>query len=238
MAARRLRGQDGTDLVSAPDGPIRTFEISVRSRQSDGWPVVVTRTAGNTSLPVRTDGMLQLDPTDLLPLALDPRGYGTHLGKTLFGAGVRDAFAAARGAMDEADVLHVLLTIEDPVLRILRWERLCAPVGDRWRYLARDQRLPFSLYLPSPSDIRFRPFGRRDLRALIVVANPEDLARYGLAPFDAARGIASVTAALGEILRMCSRLVRPTRGHRPSMRSQSASPPSATPCCISFATAG
>ena len=56
------------------------------------------------------------------------------------------------------DRLHVLLFIEDPELKDLRWERLCAPLdGARWDFLAREQRTPFSLYLPSQTDRRF-PF--------------------------------------------------------------------------------
>ena len=54
---------------------------------------------------------------------------------------------------------------------------LCAPLDGKWDLLALDQRVPFSLYLPSLADRRFPPIGRRDLRALILEANPAELSR-------------------------------------------------------------
>ena len=62
-----------------------------------------------------------------------------------------------------------------------------------------NQRVPFSLYLPSVTDRRFPPIGRRDLRALVVVANPQGLEEYRLMPFDASAAVTGVRAALGEI---------------------------------------
>ena len=50
---------------------------------------------------------------------------------------------------------------------------MCAPFDDGWDFLALNQRAPFSLYLPSLTDRRFPPIGRRDLRALMVVASPD-----------------------------------------------------------------
>ena len=44
------------------------------------------------------------------------------------------------------------------------------------------------------------PFGRTDLRALIVVASPQDLEdRFGLEPFDVARAVEAVRSGLGAI---------------------------------------
>ena len=111
---------------------------------------------------------------------------------------VRDAFV---GALRESeDRLRVLLCIEADDLRTLRWERLAAPIdGGNWGVLAQDQRTPFSLHIPSMTDRRFPPIGRRDLRALLLVASPKDSDAYNLAPFDVAATVAGVRSALGDI---------------------------------------
>ena len=82
------------------------------------------------------------------------------MGRALFGDKVLFAFAQALPKGD--DRLHVLLFVEDADLKGLRWERLCAPLGDGWDFLALNQRVPFSLYLPSTTDQRFPPIGRSD----------------------------------------------------------------------------
>src|SRR5262249_58248409 len=115
-------------------------------------------------------------------------------GQALFRDEVRDAFVQALAKSDAR--LHLLLFIEAAELKGLRWERLCAPVDGDWDFLALNQRLPFSLYLPSKTDRRFPPIGRRDLRALAVVASPQGLEEYCLTPFDAPAAIAGVRAAL------------------------------------------
>jgi tetratricopeptide (TPR) repeat protein/energy-coupling factor transporter ATP-binding protein EcfA2 len=176
---------------------MNTFEITVQRKLGTNWPVVVEQSASGTFLPVRHEGTLQLDLVELTGQAT-PRDYGTMLGQALFRDEVRDAFVQALTKSD--DRLHVLLFIEDTDLRTLRWERLCAPLDGRWDFLGLNQRVPFSLYLPSVTDQRFPPIGRRDLRALILVASPDDPENgYRLAPFDAAATVAEVRAALGEI---------------------------------------
>jgi energy-coupling factor transporter ATP-binding protein EcfA2 len=179
---------------------MNAFEITVQRRAADGWPVVAEQSASGVFLPARTEGLLQVDLEELKAQLLSQataRDYGTLLGRALFRDEVRDAFAQALPKGD--DRLHVLLFVEDAELKGLRWERLCAPLGGGWDFLALHQRVPFSLYLPSTTDQRFPPIGRRDLRALVVVANPGGLEKYRLAPFDAAATVASVRAALGGV---------------------------------------
>lgn len=77
------------------------------------------------------------------------------MGQALFRDDVRDAFVRARAESD--DNLRVLLFVEADDLRVLRWERLCAPIDGGWNFLALDQRVPFSLYLPSQTDRSFPP---------------------------------------------------------------------------------
>jgi WD40 repeat protein/energy-coupling factor transporter ATP-binding protein EcfA2 len=176
---------------------MNSFEITVQRKLGAFWPVVVEQGASGVFLPVRHEGNLQLDLVELTSQST-PREYGDLLGKALFRDEVRDAFIQALARSD--DRVHVLLFIEDTDLRTLRWERLCAPLDGRWDFLGLNQRVPFSLYLPSVTDQRFPSIGRRDLRALILIASPDDPEnKYRLAPFDAAATVAGVRAALGEI---------------------------------------
>jgi hypothetical protein len=96
---------------------------------------------------------------------ITPHDYGRMLGQALFEGQVLIAFLRARAR--SADRLSVLLSVEDADLRSLRWERLCAPVDEQWRFLLFDQRTPLTLALPSKADRRFPRLGKKDLRALL-----------------------------------------------------------------------
>ena len=172
------------------------FEITIQRRSGDHTPVVVEyRQSGG--LPVRNEGRLELTE-EILNAQVTPLDYGRALGKALFRDDVRDAFARALAQAGER--LHVLLFVEDDKLTAWHWERLAAPIDAEWDFLSLNQRTPFSLYLPSVTDRRFPPIGRRDLRALIIAASPADLEKhYGLPAFDVARAVAGVCVALGDI---------------------------------------
>jgi hypothetical protein len=179
---------------------MNTFEITVQRKSGNTWPIVVEQSAAGVFLPVRAEGVLEVDLnefTSQLNSQISPREYGTLLGQAVFREQVLRAFDRASSRSE--DLLHMLLFIEAAELKGLRWERLCAPLDGGWDFLALNQRVPFSLYLPSTTDQRFPPIGRRDLRALVVVANPEGLDKYKLAPFEAAATVTGVRAALGDI---------------------------------------
>ena len=106
---------------------MNTFEITIQRKAGDSWPVIAEQSRPGSYLPVRTEGVLNVDPERLLAL-LDPLAYGTHLGQALFANGVRDAFT--RALADSSHDLRVLLFIEADDLRTLRWERLCAPLSN------------------------------------------------------------------------------------------------------------
>ncbi|MCP4284026.1 MAG: CHAT domain-containing protein [Gammaproteobacteria bacterium] len=177
---------------------MNTFEITIQRKSGDNWPVVVEHSQSGVFLPTRSEGLLHLDLGELKKQTT-PLTYGTVLGKALFRDEVRDAFVRARATGE--DTLRVLLVVEDPKLKLLRWERLCASIrlGGKWAFLARDQRTFFSLYLPSRTDRLFRPIGSRDLRALVLVGTPENLEEYSLSHFNADQTVSSVCTALGEI---------------------------------------
>jgi WD40 repeat protein len=142
---------------------------------------------------------LNLNALDRLPPA--DKAYGLLLGQALFRDDIRDAFVRAMsGAQGGDERLRVLLIVEADDLRDLHWEQLCAPLDRGWDYLLLNQQTPFSLYLPSQIERRFPPIGRRDLRALILVAGPEEVdGDYGLASFDVAATVNSLRRALGQI---------------------------------------
>ncbi len=166
------------------------------------WPLVVERSRRGILLPIRHESTFHLTSDDfnqLYSLLGQPREYGTHLGKALFQGEIHDAFVRACG--ESPDGLRVLLFIEadDTKLRTLRWERLCVPIDGQWELLVLAHSLPFSLYIPSGIDRRFPPIGKRDLRALIIAASPENLGEYSLDAFDVKASVAGVREALGEI---------------------------------------
>jgi hypothetical protein len=181
---------------------MNTFEITIQRAQNESWPVVVRHQPGPAALTMWASGTFDLDLKQLDILLPSDRQYGLLLGQNLFRNEVRDAFARAlSGAKAASQPLRVWLIVEAKALRSLHWEQLCAPFeGERWEYLSLNQQTPFSLYLPSQIEPRFPPIGRRDLRALLLVAGPEDLGvDYQLAPFGVLATVDALTASLREI---------------------------------------
>jgi hypothetical protein len=175
---------------------MNTFEITIQRKTGEHWPVIAEQSRIGSFLPLRSEGALVLDHEQLVAQP-DPTAYGVYLGQALFNDGIRDGLT--RALADSDNDLRVLRFVEADDLRGLRWERLCAPLHNKWSLLARNAQALFSLYLPSVTDSRFPPIGRRDLRALIVAASPAGLERYNLAHFELPKSITAVTASLGEI---------------------------------------
>ena len=149
---------------------MNVFEITVQ-RCVGGYAPVVAEFNQGGGLPVRNEGRLEL-AEEMLNAQVTPLDYGRVLGKALFRDDIRDAFT--RALSQAGDRLHVLLFVEDGQLTAWHWERLAAPTDGGWDFLSLNQRTPFSLYLPSVTDRRFPPIGRRDLRSLIIAVNPLD----------------------------------------------------------------
>jgi hypothetical protein len=177
------------------------FEITIRRKEKDTWPVVAIHQPPAGGLDVWTEGELNFDPRTLEPLPPSEKEYGLLLGKALFAEEIRDAFNRAVAEAKAADdLLRVLLHIEAHDLRPLHWEKLHALFDRGWDYLLLNQGTPFSLYLPSKIARRFSPISRRHLSALLLVAGPEELNRdYGLSPFNTAATVGNIRHALGEI---------------------------------------
>ncbi|BBD60727.1 WD-40 repeat-containing protein [Nostoc sp. HK-01] len=182
------------------------FEITIQSKSSNGWPIVI-RCKQPDGLTIHSRGILQLGEEDFYKLTEkqeNEKEYGILLGKHLFRDNVRDTFLRVLPKSSHDCPLRILLSIEAAdrdEIRTLHWERLCAPVDNNegWNLLARDQRLPFSRYIPTPIDRRFPLIGRRDLRALVLIASPSNLGKYQLEPFDVKAVLAGLQEAFGDI---------------------------------------
>lgn len=174
--------------------PPSILELVLRPTKGDGEHELVAEWRRPGEPPVRRVRTLRID-ADELATRIDPEAYGEALGRAVFDGEVRELFAQAR-----LSDLRVLLTVDSDALRSLRWERLAGPFeDDQWRLLGQSQRTPLSLHLPSGSDRSFPPLGRRELRALVVIANPEPGNAYGVEPFDETAALDTVLEGLGSI---------------------------------------
>jgi hypothetical protein len=185
------------------------FEITIQSKLvNNSWPVVVRCKEPHGST-IHAKGILQLSQYDwhqLIAAIENEKEYGTILGKSLFIESVQDTFLRSLSKSSiQNGILRILLSIEadeKDEIRTLHWERLCAPIDadGAWNLLALDQRVPFSIYIPTIIDRPFPTIGRRNLRALVLVASPSNLKeKYELEPFNIEAALSGVKEALGDI---------------------------------------
>jgi hypothetical protein len=154
----------------------------------------------------RGPSLARFDLDQLRALALDDVAYGQLLTEGLFAdSAVRTAFAQARSAVQALDAsLRLRLFIGPSALELhdLRWETLRDP--EDGGALLTGEHLLFSRYL---SSLDWRPVSLRpkgDLRALVVIANPTNLADYqpggrSLAPLDVDGELERAKSNLGDI---------------------------------------
>ncbi len=133
-----------------------------------------------------------LDPGALLEHHHDPAAYGAALTDALFAADeLSQLFAQVRATVDAGGLdLRLRLRLDPGAreLHALRWELLRAPGATSGEVpgalLATSERILFSRFMAS-TDWRTVKIGRKaDLRALVAVAAPNDLDRFGLADVD------------------------------------------------------
>lgn len=181
------------------------LELTLRRASADAYAVELRYTPPDGDADVRlTRGgpfLARFDLARLLELALDPVAYGKFLGQGLFAdANLQSAFTQARANAQTLQApLRVRLFIDSTAgeLHTLRWELLRDPGDDSC--LATGERILFSRYLASSDWRRVTRRAKSDLRALAVIANPSDLAAFGLAPVDVAGELQRVTQALGNL---------------------------------------
>jgi hypothetical protein len=144
---------------------------------------------------------VHFDSGELRQRAMDPATYGTYLGGQLLAEPAARSFfdqaVAVSQSQDQPLRIRLVIGPSAPELHSLRWETLRLPDADT--SLLTDESLRFSRYLNSPDwrPANLRPEG--ELRALVVAANPSDLARFRLSPVDIAAEEAAARAGLGTI---------------------------------------
>src|SRR4051812_687282 len=150
--------------------------------------------------PVR--GMTSIAPLDLLELQNGPNDrYGKELAARLFeDPGVATMYGKVRAAVEtNGQFLRVKLLVDPGAAELhpLRWELLTDPVTDA--PLGTSERLLFSRFGHSDDwrTVTLRPRG--ELRALVAVSSPSDLASQGLAPVDVEGEIARASEHLNGV---------------------------------------
>jgi hypothetical protein len=141
------------------------------------------------------------DLAELRSRALDPVAYGRCLSASLFAdPAVSSAFAQAQHNAQSLGFplrLRLFFSPNAAELHNLRWETLRDPSDDL--PLATNSQVLLSRYLSSGDwrPVRLRPKG--ELRTLVVVANPSDLADYQLAPINVAALLQHIKTSLSDV---------------------------------------
>lgn len=163
------------------------------------------------------------DLEELTQLSYDPVAYGQKLTEFLFAdPAVRSAFAQVRAVTESLHLalrLRLLIGPSAPELHNLYWETLRDP--EEGGQLATSETILFSRYL---SSVDWRPVllrAKGDLSALVMVANPADLANYNLAPIDVKAEIQRARQGLVQIEAVA--LAEPGSGQRATLNNLFAS---------------
>ena len=186
------------------------LEIGLHRRDADSYGVELRFSQPQSDADVRLlrgeSAPVHFDFPRLRELGTDSAAYGLLLGQGLLSDGaIQQVLAQARVAAQSQGVslrLRLLIGPSAPELHSLRWETLRHPQDDRSLLTGED--LHFSRYLSSVDwrPVRLQP--KKDLSALVVIANPGDLANYAptgqpFQPVDVAGELARARSALGTI---------------------------------------
>jgi hypothetical protein len=173
------------------------IEIRVLPREAAGYPVELT--FGGRQEFGR--GYLRADVLPWLP-AVEPAADGARLFDSLFAdPRLRVAWAELRGRYPHRRI-RLRIDPAAPELHTLPWELLreTRAGGEPALVLAADAATPFSRYLAGEWEPG-RVVIARPLRMLVAIANPSNLAEYGLAPVDVVRERQAIEAAIGNVSR-------------------------------------
>jgi hypothetical protein len=186
------------------------LEIGLHRRDAGGYAVELRFSPPDSDAEVQLvqagQALVQLDVERFRGLALDGSAYGKLLGQSLFAdPSVRTLFyQASSNAQALGAPLRVRLFIgpSAPELHDVLWETLRDPRDGS--PLLTGEHIFFSRYLSSQDWRRVHARAKSDLRALVAIANPADLAGYRpggrpLAPLDVAGELARAKVALGTI---------------------------------------
>ncbi len=182
---------------------VANLEISLFSRAAGAYGIKLRYAAAGSEKEKIGGGSTPLtaDDPEFLARGLDPASYGQYLASQLLAdTAVSDFFREALAVAQGQDArLHIRLGIDRDAARLhdLRWETLRLPGAAA--PLLTGANLTFSRYLDS---LDFRPVNPRsasDIRALVVVADPSDVAQFSLAPVNQAEELDRARTALGDI---------------------------------------
>jgi len=144
----------------------------------------------------------RIDFQSLMEFEGEDAEYGRQLSAALFASPkLREEFGRFRGVAEGRELklrLRLLVGPSAPELHNLRWETLADPADPNLK-LATNQNIVFSRYLSSGDarPLKMRP--KSKLRAVVAVANPHDLDRFGLATVDVDGELNRARQALGDI---------------------------------------
>ncbi len=181
------------------------LEITLNRWNADTYRVELRYSQPDSDVDIRlapnTPALAKFDALQLQMLALDPGAYGTLLGANLFGdTNVKSAFEKARANAQSQDAslrLRLFIDSAAPELHALRWETLRDPSDGS--SLVTSERILFTRYLASQDYRRVQLKPQSELRALVFIANPKNLAEYSLAPVDVNGELERAKSALGNI---------------------------------------
>jgi len=181
------------------------LEISLHRRDAGTYAVDLRFSQPDSEADIRlgqgNPASANIEINELQNLSFDPGAYGQKLTQNFFSdPKLQSAFAQTRASAQSLDVplrLRLLIGPSAPELHSLHWETLCDPQDNT--PLCTNENVLFSRYLSSLDwrPVRLRPQG--SLRALIMIANPDNLGDYNLAPVDVAGELARSQEGLGEI---------------------------------------
>jgi hypothetical protein len=155
----------------------------------------------DSGLPQGHQAFAEFEFEKLDESVVNPESYSKVLTQSLFNDEVlRTNFLKARASASANEIplrFRLFISPSAPDLQHLKWELLCDP-EDSSR-LSTNPNVHFSRYMSSLDwhPVRLRPKG--DLRALILVANPDNASEYDMAPIDCAAEIEQAVNSLSKI---------------------------------------
>ena len=181
------------------------LEIGLHRRDIGAYAVEFRYSQPGSEAEVRLDqsqpAHIALDPEELAKLEYDPDAYGRRLTQFFFAdQRVEAAFAQARANAQSQGApmrLRLIIGSSAPELNGIVWEMLRDPQDGS--PLSTNENVLFSRYLSSMDWRPIRLRAKGELHALVVVANPSDLAEYNLAPIDVQGEVKRARTGLADI---------------------------------------
>lgn len=175
------------------------IEIGLHRVQPEAYEVELRVTDPETQAEIApARGQAHISPDELLTMQQNLAQYGETLTNRLFeDEAVRKLYSNTRAAFESRGLklrIRLLIGHSVPELHGLRWELLLDP--ETKSLLTTSEHILFSRFMLSRDwrVIRLRP--KKELKALIAVSAPADLAQFGLAEVDKEGEIARARDAL------------------------------------------